>query len=151
MSLELCQIACQTVLPESKIPSVISLNVFTRSLGGAVSVSIAQNIFLQKLKENLQSVVPELDTEVISGSGATDLIANVQNATGGNEMIVREVVGLYNAALVKVFLVTVVFAAITFVAALGVEWKSVKKEKKQKAKEDVEKNDEGNEEVVRNE
>lgn len=132
MSLELCNIAVQTVLPDDKIPAGISLSVFARSLGGAVSISIAQNVFEQKLKQSLSDVLPNLDESIISGSGATNLISNVQSATGGNQAEVQMIIQLYNDAVVRVFLVTIILSAITFLAALPIEWKSVKKEKKEK-------------------
>jgi hypothetical protein len=138
MSLELCQIACQTVLPEDRVPAAISLSIFARSLSGALSIAIAENVFKQKLRENLSGILPEQDLSVVSGSGATTLISNVQDLTGGNEAEVQKVVGLYNDAVVKVFLVALILTAITFLAALPVEWKSVKKEKRQKKDKDTE-------------
>lgn len=68
----------------------------------------------------------------------------MQNLTGGNEEEVQKVVGLYNDAVVKVFLVALILTAITFSAALAVEWKSVKKEKRQKKDKDAERIADGN-------
>jgi hypothetical protein len=132
LGFELCNIAVQTVLPADKVEAGISLAIFARSLGGAIAVSVGQNVFEQKLRKNLRDSLPNLDPSVISGSGATNLISNVQKATGGNEAEVKMVLDLYNNAIVQVFLVGIVLSAITFPAALLIEWKSVKKEKMQK-------------------
>jgi len=132
MSLEQCNIAIQTVLPDDKVSAGIGLAVFTRSLGGAIAVSICQNVFEQKLRKNIQGMLPNLDVSVISGSGATNFIDNVQAALGGNEAELQQVIDLYNNAVVQVFLVALILAAISFPAAFLVEWKSVKKEKREK-------------------
>lgn len=76
--------------------------------------------------------MPDLDPSIVSGSGATNLITNVQNAVGGDQAIVKIVLSVYNDAVVKVFLVALILSAMTLPFALLVEWKSVKKEKKGK-------------------
>ncbi|KAF2173022.1 hypothetical protein M409DRAFT_62654 [Zasmidium cellare ATCC 36951] len=133
MSLEQCNIAVQTVLPNSLIPAGTSLAVFARSLGSAITVGIAQNVFIQQLDSGLISSLPELDpsvvTGVLGGSGATDLIRNVQSATGGNETIVQTVLEVYNDALTDSFYVAVALACLTLLPALGVEWKTEMEEK----------------------
>ncbi|KAK5170228.1 uncharacterized protein LTR77_004814 [Saxophila tyrrhenica] len=132
MSLEQCSIAVQTVLPEHLVASGTSLAVFARSFGGSISIAIAENVFQQELRERLANTVPGLNLEVISGSGATDLVADVTKATDGNQRIVDEVLREYSGALTQTFLVAVVLSALTGLFALGVEWKSVKKDKKNK-------------------
>lgn len=141
MSLEQCNIAVQTVLPNSLIPAGTSLAVFARSLGAAITVGIGQNVFIQRLNAGLTSSLPELDpsivTSVVSGSGATSLISNVQNATGGNDAIVNTVVQVYNDALTDSFYVAVALASLTLLPALGVEWKSTKKEQARRKQEEA--------------
>lgn len=133
MSLEQCNVAIQTVLPEEKIPAGTSLSIFARSIGGSLGIAIAQNVFEQKLRKNLDGVLPDVDfASLISASGATDLIPKVQQATGGNDDQVRRVLELYNNALSQTFLVALILSAMTLIGALAVEWKSVKKEKKAK-------------------
>lgn len=134
MTLEQCNIAIQVVLPKEQIPAGISLGVLARSLSGSIAVAICQNVFEQRLRKNLASILPSVDLSVISSSGATTLVANVQ-ALGGDQGEVKEVLDLYNNAVVQTFLVALILAALTFPAALLVEWKSVKKEKKEKVKE----------------
>ena len=130
MSLEQCNVAIQTVLPEEKIPAGTSLSIFARSIGGSLGIAIAQNVFEQKLRRNLAGLLPDVDlASVISASGATDLIPKVQEATNGDAGQVRKVLELYNDALSQTFLVALVLSAMTLIGALAVEWKSVKKEK----------------------
>ncbi|EME50120.1 hypothetical protein DOTSEDRAFT_59249 [Dothistroma septosporum NZE10] len=159
LSLEQTNIAVQTVLAEKDIPAGTSLMVFARSLGGALAVGIGQTVFEQRLRGLLRSGVPELGTEVVnqlvSGSGATDLVRNVQMAVGGNQGIVKTVIGLYNTALTNSFYVAVAFSALTILPCLGIEWRSVKKENKNEELRDEEKasqeNGESEEDHVRDE
>ena len=91
MSLEQCNIAVQTVLPDDKIPAGISLTVLARSIGGSLAIAISQNVFEQKLRQGLSKSLPDLDPSIVSGSGATNLISNVQSAVGGNQAVVQMV------------------------------------------------------------
>ena len=132
MSLEQCNIAIQTVLPKEQIPAGISLGLLARSLSGSISVAICQNVFEQKLRANLAEILPNADLSIVSGSGVTTLIANVQATAGGSLIDVQNIIKLYNEAVVQTFLVALILAAATLPAGLLVEWKSVKNEKKQK-------------------
>ncbi|KAH7305125.1 major facilitator superfamily transporter [Rhexocercosporidium sp. MPI-PUGE-AT-0058] len=138
MTLEQCNIAIRTVLPENRVPEGTSLSVLVRSLGGSIAVAICQNVFERKLRSNLEDVLQGVDLTFISGSGATTLIQNANAALGGDQGAVEKVVDLYNNALVQTFLAPLILGACTFPAAILVEWKSVKKEKKEKKKEDIE-------------
>jgi len=128
MSLEQCNIAIQAVLPDDKLPVGISLAILTRSLGGAIAIAIGQNVFERKLSL-LNGVVP---ASVISESGATDLIANVESVLGDNPTAIHKVLALYNNALTRTFLVSLITAAMTLPFAFVIEWKSVKKENRER-------------------
>ena len=136
MSLEQCNIAIQTVLSKEKIPAATALLILVRSLGGSISVAVCQTVFEKRLSKNLADILPGVNLAVISGSGATTLVANAQAALGGDKAAVEKVLKLYNDAVVQVFLVALIFGALTFPAGLVVEWKSVKREKKQKEAKD---------------
>lgn len=132
MSLEQCNIAIQTVLPREKIPAGTSLIILVRSLGGSIAIAICQTVFEQKLRKNLADILPGADLSIIGGSGANTLVPNAQAELGGDKAAVQEVLDLYNNALVQAFLVALILGALTLPAALLVEWKSVKKEKREK-------------------
>ena len=87
-------------------------------------------MFESNLKSNLHDILPNLDTKVITGSGATDLISNIRTLVSGDEVMVSRIVGLYNGAVVKCFMVALILASLTLPAGLLVEWKSVKREEK---------------------
>src|ERR1700733_3338185 len=66
-------IAVQTVLDISQVPIGTSVIVFVQTLGGALFVSIGQNVFSNKLLENLAKYAPSIDPSVILKIGATSI------------------------------------------------------------------------------
>lgn len=116
-------IAVQTVLPKQDIPTGIAIVMFSQILGGALFISVAQNIFTNRLLSNLQAAIPDLDPSVVLATGATQLKTVI-----GNEYLSR-VLTAYNDALTQCFYVGVAMACLSAVGALAVEWKSVKGKK----------------------
>jgi hypothetical protein len=112
-------LAAQTVLPTVDVPVGVSLKFFGRSLGGGISVSVAQNVLSTKLVSGLAGL-PNLDPRVIVNLGATELRDYV-----GLEHL-GEVLRVYNHALDEVFMVAAIVAAMSILGAVLTEWKSVK-------------------------
>ena len=113
-------VAAQTVLDRKDVPTGVSLIFFTRSLGGALFISVGQNVFTNRLAEGLAKV-SNVDTNLVVRIGATDLRNVVAPQSLG---IVLEA---YNKALTRTFAVTVSVSAASIIGALAMEWKSVKK------------------------
>lgn len=126
IGLELPNIAVQTVLPEKDVSIGTSLVVFARSLGGAIFVSAGQNVFNNHIISHMLAKVPELNPAIVLQSGATDLQQIVRQATSSQADVVARVLGVYNDALVQVFLVALVLACISIIGAVGIEWRTVK-------------------------
>ncbi|KAJ6544229.1 putative HC-toxin efflux carrier [Mycena capillaripes] len=112
--------AAQTVLSLQDIPTGTSLIMFAQTLGGALFVSVGQNVFTNKLKDGLASRVPSVDPATVLGAGATSL------RTAVDASILPAVIAVYNDALVSAFYVSVAMAALSLIGALAIEWKSVK-------------------------
>lgn len=70
-------VAVQAVLPAVDIPVGTAVVVFCQTLGGATFLSVAQNIFFNKLVENLVRLVPALDPMAIAQQGATGITTSV--------------------------------------------------------------------------
>ena len=113
----------QTVLEAADIPTGTALTTVWKLLGGAVFVSVAQNIFTNRLLSGLAATVPSVDPSVVLNVGATELRRSVPAA------LVSQVVIVYNDALSQVFYITVGLSSIAIIGALGVEWRSVKNKK----------------------
>lgn len=116
-------IAVQTVLPKADVPIGTSIIIFSQTLGGALFISIAQNVFTNKLLQGLAKVVPDLDPAIVLATGATDL----KNAVPAKYL--SGVLVAYNSAIIQTFYVGVAMSVMTIIGALFLEWKSVKGKK----------------------
>jgi hypothetical protein len=93
------------------------------SKGGALFISVAQNVFQNRLLANVIRVVPDINPELVISAGATSFrnvipsqyIAGVQIA--------------YNEAIVNTFYVAVAMASLSIFGSALLEWKSVKGKK----------------------
>lgn len=116
-------IAAQTVCGLEDVPTATAIVNFTLTLGGALFISVAQNIFTNRLITNLASNVPSLDPSIVLKVGATSLREKV-----GPEQIAG-VLSAYNDALMHAFYVSVAMASFSIIGSAGMEWKSVKGKK----------------------
>ncbi|KAL0571514.1 MFS sugar transporter [Marasmius crinis-equi] len=112
--------AAQTVLPLQDVPSGTAIIVFSQTVGGAIFISIAQNIFTNKLLTETIKRAPGVDPSVVLGVGATMVRSVVPPES------LSGVIEAYNQALVNAFYVAVAMACFTVAGSLLVEWKSVK-------------------------
>jgi len=113
-------LAAQTVLPTRDVPVGTSLMFFSQLLGGAIFISVGQNVLNNQLLQRL-SGFPGFTPELIKSQGATGLIQQLPEAVRGQVLIA------YNDSLRKVFQVAVIMTCLTIFGALALEWRSVKK------------------------
>ena len=117
-------IAVQTVLPLRDVPVGTAVIVFAQNLGGALFISVAQNIFSNQLLKNLVKYAPNVNPFAVFEAGATNLKA----AASGQDL--AAVLAAYNKTLTQVFYVSVATSALSLFGAVFMEWKSVKGKKK---------------------
>jgi hypothetical protein len=124
MTLQQPMIAAQAVFsaPED-IAVAASAVVFFQTLGGALFISVAQNVFTNKLVEGILSKIPDMDTATILRTGATQL----KSVFPSNVLPI--VIQAYNDAITQAFYASVAMGAFAFFAGLGLEWKNVKGKK----------------------
>jgi hypothetical protein len=113
-------VAVQTVLPADDIAIGTAIMMFTQTLGGALFISVGQNVFTNQLIKNLANAVPDLDAGLVLRTGATEL----KNAIP--EQFLGGVLQAYNTTLNQTFYVSVACGAMSLVGAVFVEWKSMK-------------------------
>lgn len=113
-------VAAQTVLKKRDVPTGAAIIFFAQGLGGSVCVSIANNIFLNKLATGLASI-PGIDANLVTHVGATDLRDVVPAAS------LSAVLDVYNFALRNGFYVGVAVSAATVVGTLLMPWIDIKK------------------------
>lgn len=113
-------IAVQTVLEPRDIPMGVALVFFCQQLGGAIFISVGQNVLNTKLVAGLTDVVKSLNPHDILNAGATDFRELVPAAD------LSAVLVQYNKALRWVFIVGVIMACLSALGSFALEWKSVK-------------------------
>ncbi|KAF7196370.1 MFS-type efflux pump MFS1 [Pseudocercospora fuligena] len=112
--------AAQTVLSRKDVPTGVSLMFFMQQLGGAIFVSVGQNVFQSSLISGLVSQLPDLNPMTIVDTGATDIRKLVP------EQDLPQVLVVYNHALRQVFIVGVILACLSCFGSFALEWRSVK-------------------------
>ncbi|GKT47428.1 efflux pump aflT [Colletotrichum spaethianum] len=124
---EQANVAVQTVLPNEMIAKGTSLTLFTRLLGVALSVPIAQSVLQQELSKKLGASVA---ATIYGDGGATHIKDNLQIIFGNGTSEYQDALGKVNSALTRTFMLAMILAAISFPFGALLEWKSVKKEKR---------------------
>jgi hypothetical protein len=113
-------ISVQVVLNEKDMPTGNAIAIFFNSLGGAVSISAAQNIFSNTLAKQLPIDAPGINPQAVISAGATHLREFVPPD------LLRGVLTAYVKAVTTAFILPIATGGIAFLFSLGMEWKSVK-------------------------
>lgn len=116
-------IAVQTVLPLADVPVGTALIMFIQTFGGALFVSVAQNVFTNRLVSGLLKEARGFDASMILRLGATSLKKAVPPE------FLPGVILAYNRALTQTWYVAVAMSCLTVIGSLAMEWKSVKGKK----------------------
>ena len=123
MSFQQPLMAAQVVLAEEDISTGTASIVLAQTLGSAVAISIAQNVFTNRLIFGLKSV-PEVNPKIVLDAGATNI------KTAVDPQYLAGVIFQYSKALTQTFYIPAAFASLLIVGAAGIEWRSVKEAKK---------------------
>lgn len=94
--------------------------MFAQTLGGALFVSVGQNVFGNRLVSGIQEAAPSLDSDLIMDVGATQLPKVIPPE------LLNGVKEAYNAALTNTWYVSVAMGSLMIIPSLGMEWRSVK-------------------------
>ncbi|KAI9720901.1 MAG: hypothetical protein M1828_005471 [Chrysothrix sp. TS-e1954] len=123
MGIQQAVIAVQAVLPLRDVPVGTAIIFFCQTLGGALFISVTQNVFQNQLGKNLSAVVPQLDPAEVLAVGAT-AIKNVVPM-----QYLHQVITAYNTSLTQTYYVAVAVAGLSLFGAALMEFKSVKGKK----------------------
>ncbi|KAF2645802.1 MFS general substrate transporter [Massarina eburnea CBS 473.64] len=113
-------VAVQSVLPKDDVPIGTAIMMFSQTLGGALFISVGQNVFTNQLIKNLASVVPDLNPQLVLSVGATGIKSAVP------QQFLSGVLSAYNTTLTQTFYVSVATAAMSILGASVVQWKNMK-------------------------
>jgi hypothetical protein len=116
-------IAVQAALPDADVPIGTAIVMFAQTLGGALFISVGQNVFTNQLIKNLVAAVPDISPGLVLATGATDLKDAI-----APELLPRVLVA-YNLALTQSFYVAVATGALSIFGAAFLPWLSVKGKK----------------------
>ncbi|KAL5394132.1 hypothetical protein PMIN03_004963 [Paraphaeosphaeria minitans] len=112
------------------IPSGIALLCFAENFGGAVFVSVAQNLWANKLAEKLQHIA-NIDPASVVKTGATEI-----NSLTRDPETLRSIRIAYNEALSQPFLVALILLCIATIGTLGIDWNNLKSKDQKEADDD---------------
>lgn len=116
-------IVVQNVLPDGDIPTGTAVITFAQTLGGAVFISVGQNIFQNQFAHSLRVEDPSADVASVLAAGTTTLRKKLPAS------LLPAVLKSYNTAVTQAFYVGVALAALSLFGTFALEWKSVKKTK----------------------
>lgn len=117
ISVQVTFLAVQVVTPSEDMPTACSWEVFFKSLGGAVGISVAQTIFSDVLFSRLQQI-PGLNAAAVVDAGAADV-----SVTKGvvPAALVDKVKIAYSDAISRAFIVPIAVTALAVVLTWGLE------------------------------
>ena len=97
------------------------MTIFLQFFGGALFVSVGNNILNSKLVQYVRDIdIPNFDASTIIDSGATELRQAI------SAEYLPQVLVAYNQALRLVFRAGLAMACLSILAALPLEWRSMK-------------------------
>jgi hypothetical protein len=121
--------AVQAALPMKDVPVGTSIMTFCQTMGGAIFVSVGQNVFQNQLRKNMMTTLPDVGPKIAA------LISQV-GATGIHDAVSKkfpqhldQVLSIYNDAVTQTWYVSVAMSSLSLFGAVFVEWLSVKKKK----------------------
>ncbi|KAI9647104.1 hypothetical protein NHQ30_005106 [Ciborinia camelliae] len=125
LGMQQANLAVQACLQDDDISTGLAFILFAQSLGGTIFVTIGQAIFSHELVKNLSALnLTSLPASLILHAGATELRKVVPS------LHVEDILAAYNIAITKTFLAAIVTSAASLFACLTMEWKNLKKIKR---------------------
>jgi hypothetical protein len=115
-------IAVQVVLPDEDMPTACAMVVFSRCFGGAIGLSVAENLFSGALLPKLANI-EGLDVRAVLAAGISGLAAAVPAPQ------LRSAREAFNDGVVTTFIMPVVVAGISLFLSFGMERIQIKDEK----------------------
>ncbi|KAJ5602440.1 hypothetical protein N7537_005396 [Penicillium hordei] len=114
-------IVVQNVLPDGDIPTGTAVITFAQTLGGAIFISVGQNIFQNQFVHAMRLEDPSVNVGAVLSAGMTTLRKHLP----AEQLPV--VLRSYNSAITEAFYVGMALAALSFFGTVALDWKSVKK------------------------
>lgn len=124
LGMQQTMVAVQASLDASDVAIGTAIIIFSQTLGGALFICVAQNVFQNKLVSNIAGAnIAGLDPASVVTVGATEVQSLVA------EQHLPAVLAAYNGAVTRTFYVSAAMAALSIIGAALVPWNSVKGKK----------------------
>lgn len=117
-------VSVQAALDDTQVPTALVTLSFSQTFGGIVILSIAQNVFFNKLATRLSEAIPSYDTSSILNNGALNIMRHIPAEHRDRAL------HAYNGAIMDVFYIALGFSCLVAISALGMRWNSVKHKSK---------------------
>lgn len=114
-------LAIQATVAKDDVATGMAIMFFAQQLGGAIFVTVGQTILSTVVVSRLQDI-PGLDATSIIKAGATELHTIVP------PQFMSAVLDAFNHACIMIFLTALALSACQLLTALGIPWKSIKKQ-----------------------
>ncbi|KAF4778633.1 major facilitator superfamily transporter [Colletotrichum scovillei] len=112
----------QTVLPMEEIPLGTALVMFLQTFGGAIFISVAQNVFTNELRSGLANDLPNINATTIVDGGANSIRQPGMLPPNTLDSVLR----IYSKSLTNSWYVAVGLACASIAGSALVQWKTVK-------------------------
>ncbi|KHN94876.1 MFS transporter [Metarhizium album ARSEF 1941] len=124
LGMQQTMVAVQASLDGADVAIGTAIIIFSQTLGGALFICVAQNVFQNKLVSNVAGAhVQGLDPARVVSVGATQIQSMIPKE------LLPVVLEAYNGAVTNTFYVSAAMAALSLVGAACVPWNSVKAKK----------------------
>ncbi|KAJ5325883.1 uncharacterized protein N7506_008985 [Penicillium brevicompactum] len=120
MGMQQPMIVAQTALKAEDVPVGLAIVIFSQTLGGAIFISVAQNVFQNQLIANLAEYAPSQNAGEVIAAGAT----MIRSFFHGE--VLHSILLAYNDAITQTFYVAVAMSALSIIGSISIEWLSVK-------------------------
>lgn len=119
-------VAAQASLPLADMAIGTSLQMFGQMFGGSLFVSVAENVFTNKVAKGLATISNlGMSPQAVINAGATEL----EHLFGSNQSLLAEVIFEYNAAVIWVFRTALITSCLSVLGVVFVERRNVKGKK----------------------
>lgn len=119
-------IAVQAALHTTDVPIGTALMMFSQTLGGAIFVSVGQNVFTNQLIKNLAADVPEGGAQLqalVLATGASELKHTLNTVC---PQFAKQTLDAYSNSLTQMWMACVALAVLCMVGVVCSPWISVK-------------------------
>lgn len=122
VSIHMSIIAVQVVSSPEDMPTACVMEVFSGQLGGALGASIAQNLFVGRLKQRLQEIVPLAEATAFANAGLSDMVSSMEALDARTRSSFRSAL---SEAITTAFIVPIVATSLAAIVSWFVEWKRI--------------------------